>query len=295
MNSYLQSILQQPNLEGSKRIGVWTAIAGNRPTEALNWITEDPTAKKRSFWPFWKGKAACPSTDPVLKAAWMILSNKEVDKLELPGINLKTAGDDFPEWIRMCCVRQDNGQFGGKMDTLLQKTLNWLEQLAEEVHRRANGYPMKSTTGEVWFTGAIIRNWGTTLGDLFDRRQKGEDKAKTLHLKCKVTSSIMSHYPNILGPDMIEAAAAFEAIGDTATCRRYFDAILADFQPMMQLLQEHPDEQVNEEDILSMGALLAAYTGLNRLSNGENFGAEKAWLEAFIVKGVTRHEEEEME
>ncbi|MDO6429431.1 hypothetical protein Q4E93_02445 [Flavitalea sp. BT771] len=141
------------------------------------------------------------------------------------------------------------------MDTLLQKTLSWLEQLAEEVQ---------------------------------------QDKAKTLHLKCKVTSSIMSHYPNILGPDMIEAAAAFEAIGETATCRRYFDAILADFQPMMQLLQEHPDEQVNEEDILSMSALLAAYEGLNRLSNAENYGAERAWLGAFIVKGVTRDQEREM-
>ncbi|HMI63695.1 MAG TPA: hypothetical protein VK518_22420 [Puia sp.] len=244
-----------------------------------------------------KKKAACPARDPVLKAAWMILSNKAVNDLELPAAHLKTAGDDFPEWIRMCWVLQDNGHFEGKMDTLLQKTLTWLEQLAEEVQQRANGYPMRSTTGEVWFTGATIRNWSTPLADLFDRRQKGEDKAKTLHLKCKVTSSIMSHYPNILGPDMIEAAAAFEAIGETTLGRSYLDAILADFQPMMQLLQEHPDEQVNEEDILSMGALLAAYEGLNRLNHSENFGAERAWLEAFIVKGDTREqkEEEEME
>ena len=55
----------------------------------------------------------------------------------------------------------------------------------------------------------------------------------------------MSHYPNILGPDMIEAAAAFEAIGETTLGRSYLDAILADFQPMMRLLQEQPDEQVN--------------------------------------------------
>jgi hypothetical protein len=294
MNPYLQSILQQPTIERSKKVEIWTAIAENRLTEALNWIAEDPATKKSGFWLFGKRKTACPTTDPVLKAAWMILSDKAVGDLELPATDLKTAGDDFPEWVRMCWVLQDNGHFEGKMDTLLHKTLNWLEQLAEEVRRRANGYPMRSTTGEVWFTGAIIRNWSTPLADLFDRRQKGEDKAKTLHLKCKVTSSIMSHYPNILGPDMIEAAAAFEAIGETATGRRYFDAILADFQPMMQLLHAHPDERVNEEDILSMGALLAAYEGLNRLNHTESFGAERAWLEAFIVKGVTRDREEEM-
>ncbi|HTI92855.1 MAG TPA: hypothetical protein VL727_19795 [Puia sp.] len=283
MNPYLESILQQPNVESSKNVEIWTAIAENRLTEALKRIAEDPTAKKTSFWPFGKRKAACPTADPVLKAAWMILSNKPVNDLELPPTNLKTAGDDFPEWIRMCWVLRDNGHFEGKMDTLLQKTLNWLEQLAEEVHQRSNGYPMRSTTGEVWFTGAIIRNWSTPVADLFDRRQRGEDKAKTLHLKCKVTSSIMSHYPNILGPDMIEAAAAFEAIGDTDTSRRYFDAILADFEPMMKLLQGHPDEPVNEEDILSMGALLAAYKGLNRLNHTENFEAEENFIETMTV------------
>jgi len=295
MNTYLQPILQQPNLERSKKVEIWTAITENRLADALNQIAEDPTAKKSGFWPFGKRKAACPATDPVLKAAWMILSDKAVQDLELPATNLKTAGDDFPEWVRMCWVLQDNGHFEEKMGTLLQKTVNWLEQLAEEVRRRANGYPMRSTTGDVWFTGAIIRNWSTSVADLFDRRQKGEDKAKTLHLKCKVTSSIMSHYPNILGHDMIEAAVAFEAIGESATGRRYFDAILADFQPMMQLLQEHPDEQVNEEDILSMGALLAAYEGLNRLNHTGSFGAERTWLEAFILKGVTRDQEGEME
>jgi len=131
MNPHLQSILQQPAIERSKKVEIWTAIAENRLTEALKRIAEDPTAKKSGFWPFGKRKTACPTTDPVLKAAWMILSDKAADELEPPVTSLKTAGDDFPEWVRMCWVLQDNGHFEGKMDTLLHKTLNWLE------HRRS--------------------------------------------------------------------------------------------------------------------------------------------------------------
>ena len=50
MNPYLQSILQEPNLETSKRVGIWKAIAGNRLAEALNWISEDPKEMKNAFW-----------------------------------------------------------------------------------------------------------------------------------------------------------------------------------------------------------------------------------------------------
>ncbi|MDO6429430.1 ORF6N domain-containing protein [Flavitalea sp. BT771] len=106
---FMFQLLQQPNLERSKKVALWIAIAENRLGEAFKRIAEDPAAKRSGIWPFGKAKTAYPTSDLVLKAAWMIMSDKAADDLELPGINLKTAGDDFPEWIRMCWVLQRTG------------------------------------------------------------------------------------------------------------------------------------------------------------------------------------------
>jgi hypothetical protein len=97
----------------------------------------------------------------------------------------------------------------------------------------------------------------------------------------------MAHYPQTLGPDMIAAAIALEAVGETEIPKSYYQAIITDFQPRADDIRVATEEPVTEDDILTVGALLDAYDGLNRLDGTDAFRDERTFLIAIISRGVT--------
>jgi len=216
--------------------------------------------------------------------AYALLSGKAGISLKVPAIRLKDAGDHFPEWVRFCSSIQDNGNFSLQLEDLLQQILSMLEKLTDEVQQKSNGYPKNSTTGEVWFSGAIIRNWCETLAFLFDKRQDLKGKVQALQFKCKVTLSIMSHYPAIVGPDMIEAALALEAIGDYDNAKSYYRAVIADLQPLADELSLSPEEPLNEHDKVMLEALLRAYKELDRSDETHESGEARERLRRMIYR-----------
>jgi hypothetical protein len=86
----------------------------------------------------------------------------------------------------------------------------------------------------------------------------------------------------MVGPDMIEAAAALVAIDDVDLAKNYYRAVVADFEPIVQLWREHPEEPIAEEDTISLKALLHAYDGLARLEANENYDEKRQRIEEMI-------------
>jgi len=149
--------------------------------------------------------------------------------------------------------------------------------------------------GYVWMNGAIIREWCDFLAGLFEQGGDLVGKANALQLKCKITDAIMAHYPQTLGPDMIAAASALEAVGETEIPKGYYQGIITDFQPMADDIGANPEESVTEDDILTLEALRDAYDSLNRLDGTEVFQDERAFLMTIISRGVTAEPEGEKE
>jgi hypothetical protein len=220
--------------------------------------------------------------DPVREVAFTFLANPPDTTSLIPEMTLKTADKVFPEWMRFCCSVHYSGHFSEQLEILLKQTLLKLEELAEEVHEKSNGYPNNSINGYVWFNGAIVRNWSDALSYLFEMRQKPQEKATVLQYKCKVTCSIMSHYHQLVGPDMIEAAAALIVINDTETAKKYYQAVIADFEPLARLWQGQPEEPITADDLISLKALLDAYDGFTRLEANYFYSDQRQKLEQLI-------------
>ena len=162
-----------------------------------------------------------------------------------------------------------------------------LKELSGEVSEKSNGYPSNPINGAVWLNGAIVRNWCDALSYLFDMRGRPYDKAIVLQCKCKVTCSIMSHYRHAVGPDMIEAAAALVAINETDTAINYYTAVIADFEPFARMWDQHPEEPVEPDDLISLRALLDAYNGWQQLDPTQDFAPRRSQVEQLIQRAKT--------
>ena len=274
-------------LKGSKNYDTWLAIGENRIADALQTLGGVSAKEKKTFFDFWKKKVTDPALDPAQQVAREFLSGKPEPLLVAPSSRLEEAGEHFPEWIRFCCVVQSNGHYQQATKILLQETLGWLGRLAEEVSEKAGDYPRTAIAGYVWMNGAIIREWCEPLAKFFEQRLDLAGKANTLQLKCKITGAIMAHYPQTLGPDMIVAASALEAVGEIEIPKGYYQAIITDFQPIADDIRAAPEEPVTEDDILTLEALRDAYEGLNRLDGTEAFQDEQTFLMTIIYRGVT--------
>jgi hypothetical protein len=281
-------------LQGSKQYETWLAIGQNRIADALKMIPGKPAGKKGNFFGLWKKKAATgPPMDPARQVAWEILSDKPAPGWVGPRSSLKEASEDFPEWICLLCVLQHNGHYPHQTEALLQETLDWLQALVVEIKEKSNGYPRNPIAGHVWKNSSTIRTWCDPLVKIFTLQENWSAKANALQLKCRITGSIMGHYPQTVGPDMIAAAAALEAVGETAIPKGYYKAIISDFQPMADVIRAAPEEPVTEDDIDTLQALVDAYEGLNRLEETDAFPSELAYLTTILARGVTAEPEEE--
>jgi len=81
---------------------------------------------------------------------------------------------------------------------------------------------------------------------------------------------------------MIEAAVALIAINDTETAKKYYQAVIADFEPLARLWQGQPEEPITAEDLISLKALLGAYDGFARLESNHYYSDQRQRLEQII-------------
>jgi hypothetical protein len=79
-----------------------------------------------------------------------------------------------------------------------------------------------------------------------------------------------------------------ETIGETELSNKYYSAVIADFERIADEIKRHPEEEVWEEQIISLTSLKQAYENSNRLNNTMLYSEQLQFLNAVIEKGATR-------
>src|SRR5262249_49827126 len=150
MNEHLERVLK-----GSPDFELWLAISEYRIADALAILSSKTSTVNRAWWKFWAKPIPSANLEPTQTVVLALLSNQPNTTLRIPKMPLSTADKLFPEWMRFCCSIHYCGHFSEQLDILLKQTVEKLEELAEEVREKSNGYPRNSINSGVWFNGAV--------------------------------------------------------------------------------------------------------------------------------------------
>jgi hypothetical protein len=145
--------------------------------------------------------------------------------------------------------------------------ISFFEKLSTYIQKNSNDYPNNSINGKTWIDGAVIREWSQVLANYFGKKQDLDAEIDMCYYKAKITLSIMGHYPEEVGPDMISIATKMEKKG-YKNAVNYYRPVLSDFQEFLESMEEYVEEEEfevegREENILN--SLIQAIEGLSRL------------------------------
>lgn len=275
-------------INGGKYPEIWQAIAENRIELAKKEISKHSGPPKKSVLSIFKKKTFVRNAI-VLQVASSILATSPDKKLPKIALSIrKEETRELAELTRLLVALQRNGHFAADADALSKKILEQLADLAEQVSVQAGDYPNNTIEGIVLAAGYETYELCVPLAGYFEHLNDLNSKACVLQIRSKISCSIMSHYPYTVGPDMIETATALETIGETELSNKYYSAVIADFERIADEIKRHPEEEVWEEQIISLTSLKQAYENSNRLNNTMLYSEQLQFLNAVIEKGATR-------
>lgn len=183
---------------------------------------------------------------------------------------------ELNELVRMLLVLEDYKKVK-EYETLVSLTiLESVRDGAEFIAKNSNNYPLNSINAKIWMDGAGLRIRAEELADYFKRKNHDQNELESLFLKAKLTNTIMNHYPNLVGPDMIGVGQKFEQIGNTEKAKQFYQPVELDFTGLVADIAEeieNDETDIKEEDILITKSLIDALDGLKRL--GETIDEEK--------------------
>jgi len=250
---------------------IWKAIHENRLDNAQSEIKQK-LPKKLSFFERFLGKSSS-KPDTILVIAGQLLESEKSGALNNLNLSINKNGhEEFAELVRLLIAFDNNKTLNSFSLPVAEKTLFILQHLATEVSKQAGKYPENSIAGIVWIAGASLREWSDILSDFFAQKELLEQKTDVLLNKCKITCSIMSHYPEEVGPDMIALGNALEDIGQENEAIKYYRAIIQDFERIADDYHEYPNENIRKEDVISLNCLKEAYLKVERLHGLTSYG-----------------------
>lgn len=240
--------------------------------EVLTKITPKPD-KRKGFFSFIKKS----DTKDKESFAYSILRYCLLNKLnheeytELVDLNFN---DDFlPDLIelfRILSVLQDYAEVPEKENVIALTLLKCIENGVVHIKENSNDYPQNPISGKVWIDGAGLRVRAEELADYFLHKNDDKKALQAIFLKVKLTTSIMGHYPNLVGPDMIAVGHQLEKIGDFEKAKLLYKPVVLDFTELVQDIQENLDApyfEASYEDLHITQSLIDALEGLKRLGN----------------------------
>ena len=273
---------------GNQYEKIWTAIANGQPEIAKQAIEQQVSIRPKSLFGLFNKKQTL-QLEATLLQAWKLIAPKE--EREFTPLE-KEPDRSFANTVCLLAALARNGRFDQALPALEKEAIDQLGRLADNVIKAAGDYPAKSMRADAWATGAAVKYWAEELARYFRARNNRQGTADTLHQRTRITGAIMNHYPYTLGPDMIETAKAFEIIGETDLPKRFYIAIIRDFQTFADDILASGEEGVWDNDITTMQALHEAYEGHNRLTGKITDSDKMAVIQQIIDSGVTGHPKE---
>lgn len=149
-------------------------------------------------------------------------------------------------------------------DSVIPNTVN-------SIREQVKNYPKHSINPLIWTEGAEMR----AALNAFIFYYKLKDNIEALHFlimnRTQLSLSVMSHYKNILGPDMIEAARIKEQIGEKETALSFYKAIESEFKGELSWFTSTPEAGPSDEDIITLKVLKEALLAIDRLSETNEY------------------------
>jgi len=256
--------------------GLWLAIADNRLEDAIKEIDSYKAKGSALSNLFSKG-------NPVTKATSLVLSPKLLNTFSYRRLFINEEDiKEFNELIRLLVAIHLNDHFKANERVLLKGILEILDYLVKDLADSAGGYPNNPINGLVWFGGMWLRICCDSLAFYCDMREDLTGKIRALENKCQVTLSIMSHYPHLVGPDMVRAAEAHEMAGNFPRAKQMYSAVIADLQWIADDIEDLDEEDAKSMHIYSLDALANAYKGVMGIDKSDAFAAQLNNTEAII-------------
>jgi len=178
----------------------------------------------------------------------------------------------FRDMVRLILALDINGRHEELRLYVVDKLFDSIPDIVKNIKEQAKGYPRNPINALVWSEGAGFRSG---LNALIYYYKLKDDDSDTLHFlimnRTQITLSIMGHYKNLVGPDMIESAKMKERLGDTDAALSFYKAIEADFKNELTWFIHSPETGPNEEDVITLESLKEALKAIDRLSNRNEY------------------------
>ncbi|MEM7103245.1 MAG: hypothetical protein AAF502_08960 [Bacteroidota bacterium] len=204
-----------------------------------------------------------------------MLSKKVVDNEQLYK-KLDLSSDyvsEIVELSRLLIRIENNPQLSAFKEDLVAVIHGLFGKISVFIQENSNDYPNNTITGKVWLDGSIIRVWAQVIADYFGRKESLNKAIDISFFKAKVTLSIMSHYPESVGPDMLSVANKFEQKKDYDNALKFYNPVVLDFVKFLEEIESYASEDdfdFEERKQIILNSLIEAVEGLKRISYFED-------------------------
>ena len=178
---------------------------------------------------------------------------------------------ELSELHRILLVLQDYSK-APEIEVLVNSTLlECIRDGAMYIERNANNYPEGAINGKIWMDGSGLRTRAYELSLYFTNKGDDANALDAIFLRGKLTNTIMGHYPNLVGPDMVAIAQQCEKMGNAEGAKRFYNPVVLDFTGLVEdVAQRLSESEAMEEDFPITESLIHALEGLKRLGEGIN-------------------------
>lgn len=253
---------------------IWKFIAENKIDLLLSHINSiEPKGTKGNFLSkIFNRKQSTKSNFFYQILKELLLENKShtLDERQF-SIEEKDSCHDFEKLIKLLFALRQNQYLTELKKYVSDKLLKSSKEIAEEISDKSNNYPQNSINAKVWIDGSIMRTHYLLLIDYFELEGNKNSQVWVQHMKTIITLSIMGHYKNEVGPDMIKAAQLEEELSNKEKALNHYEAVIADFEEELKYFLENIDVIPDENDIVILKSLSEAYEGAKRINKSQNF------------------------
>ena len=210
-------------------------------------------------------------TPPKGKFAYSIITKSISNKVDIANEKINWDNDLSSEFVELTkvlllieCIDKSL-----KLERNLAEFIKeFAGKLAQYIQDNSNDYPENSIKANIWMNGYEVRGWIQELVDYYRRKNQLKEVIDTSFYKAKITTSIMGHYPEEVGPDMIAVAENLEKNEDFINAAKYYKPIISDFQFFLEEIESFENEEEfeissREEKILN--SIIKAAKGLIKI------------------------------
>ena len=153
----------------------------------------------------------------------------------------------------------DNEDVRKYADLLMQLSIAGVMKIQEE----SKGYPVKPINGMVWLDGACIDVWNDFLANYFDIIKDYKNYYNSRLIQSRIVFAIKRHYSYEIARSTYNMGLANSKIGEMETALKCYQAVVDDFQEILdQPLEYFAENMEAVHELYYLGEALEKYIDL---------------------------------